>query len=88
MPGTALSNITACARCGRKSNSIPVSSEDGKNDGNNDGKSRPLSLPAWCWEGFTGVDVWGSRWAAASEIAATHFHTSNHNGIVSIRFGF
>jgi hypothetical protein len=69
---------------GPKSNSIQPSSRVGKNDGQKQNFVTPGLVMGrfrfWRRVGFT---VGGGY-----QIAATHFHTTNHNAILSIRFPF
>ncbi len=67
-----------------KSNSIPVSSRTARTTARN----RPFVTPGLVLGRFHLGGRVGFTIGGGFQIAATHFHTTNHNGILSIRFPF
>ena len=57
-------------------------------DGKNDGKKQTFVTPGLVLGRFHLGGRVGFTIGGGFQIAATHFHTSNHNGILSIRFPF
>ena len=57
-------------------------------DGKNDGKKQTFVTPGLVLGRFHLGGPVGFTVGGGFQIAATHFHTSNHNGILSLRFPF
>jgi hypothetical protein len=57
-------------------------------DGKNDGKKQTFVTPGVVLGRFRLWGRVGFTFGGGYQIAATHFHTTNHNGILSIRFPF
>ena len=57
-------------------------------DGKNDGKKQTFVTPGVVLGRFRLWRRVGFTFGGGFQIAATHYHTSNHNGILSIRFPF
>ncbi|HEY1677847.1 MAG TPA: hypothetical protein VGG04_09085 [Candidatus Sulfotelmatobacter sp.] len=57
-------------------------------DGKNDGKKQNFVTPGLVLGRFHLAGRLGLTLGGGFQIATTHFHTSNHNGILSIRFPF
>jgi len=57
-------------------------------DGTNDGRKQNFVTPGLVLGRFRLFGRVGFTFGGGYQIATTHFHTSNHNGILSIRFPF